>query len=320
MTLIASYATKYHINDYLEVISTSEDKEMQIEYCGIQFKDSFKLINSPLKTIVTQTLGNNLDHYVHTKVQLKRYCKSRGKPWNDDYIDLLTRKEPMFYSLITSYSTLNNTDIPTREECYDDMKGEIMAQGEYDHMVKLWDTFNIISWGEYYELYNVLDVTLMADAFEHFRNTTLKAFGVDPMHYITAPQMAYSLFLKVTMEGNHGEDALKTLGQKWASYIMRIGANEDLNEDQLQKTFIECMSEFYDCCGIRLMQEDQVADFKGLLDNLRGGITQIVKRHAKVDTDDKEQTSVDKEQTRAHFDNNYQFVQTLPMLFALDQR
>ena len=57
--------------------------------------------------------------------------------------------------------------------------------------------------------------------------------------------MAYSLFLKVTMDGSHDSDALKTLGQKWASYIMRFNANEDLNEDQLQQVFIDCMSEFY---------------------------------------------------------------------------
>ena len=54
----------------------------------------------------------------------------------------------------------------------------------------------------------------MADAFEHFRNTTLKAFGVDSMHYITTLQMAYSLFLKVTMERDHGENALHALGEK----------------------------------------------------------------------------------------------------------
>ena len=170
----------------LEVIPTTEDKEMQIEYNGIQFKDSLKLISSPLRFIVAQTLGGNLDLYVHTKQQLCKYCESRGKQWNDEYIDLLTRKEPMFYSLIKSYDTLNNTVIPSREQCIDDMKGEMMPQNEYDHMVKLWKTFDIKTWGEYYELYNVLDVTLMADAFEHFRVTTLKAFGVDPMHSITA--------------------------------------------------------------------------------------------------------------------------------------
>ena len=41
----------------LEVIPTTEDKEMQIEYNGIQFKDSLKLISSPLCSIVAQTLG-----------------------------------------------------------------------------------------------------------------------------------------------------------------------------------------------------------------------------------------------------------------------
>ena len=191
-----------------------------------------KLINSPLKTIVTQTLRYNLEHYKHTKTQLRRYCEERDKHWNDEYIDLLTPKEPMFYSLIKSYSSLNNTLIPSREQYIDDMKGEMIPRDEYDHEVKLWNTFNIKTWDEYYELYNVFDMTLMADAFKHFRNTTMKAFGVDLMHYITTPQMAYSLFLKVTMEGDHGENALKTLGEKWAQYIIRINTNERFDGEE----------------------------------------------------------------------------------------
>ena len=157
----------------------------------------------------------------------------------------------MFYTLIKAYDSLSNTVISSREQCIDDMKGEMMPQDEYDHMVKLWKTFDIKTWGEYYELYNVLDVTLMANAFEHFRNTTLKAFGVDLMHYITTPQMVYSLFLKVTMEGDHGENALKTLGEKWAQYIIRMNANEDLTEKNLEKIFMVHMGEFYQSLGIR---------------------------------------------------------------------
>ena len=63
----------------LEIIPTTEDKEMQIEYNGIQFKDSLKLISSPLRSIVAQTFGGNLDLYVNTKEQLRKYCQSRGK-------------------------------------------------------------------------------------------------------------------------------------------------------------------------------------------------------------------------------------------------
>ena len=292
MKLIAAHSTS---SDSLEVIPTTEDKEMQIEYNGIQFKDSLKLISSPLRSIVAQTLGGNLDLYIHTKQQLCKYCESRGKQWSDEYIDLLTRKEPMFYSLIKSYDTLNNTIIPSSKQCIDDMKGEMMPQDEYDHMVKLWKTFDIKTWGEYYELYNVLDVTRMADAFEHFRVTTLNAFGVDPMHYITAPQMAYSLFLKVTMEGDHTENSLMTLARKWAQYIMRINANEGLTEKQLVKVFMDRMGEFYDSKGIRLMETHEIDDFMRLLKNLRGGIAQIVKRLAKVDIDNKEQSTASSE-------------------------
>ena len=60
-------------------------------------------------------------------------------------------------------------------------------------MVKLWkDLQHQDTWGEYYELYNVLDVTLTWLMHSStFVLPTLKAFGVDPMHYITAPQMAF---------------------------------------------------------------------------------------------------------------------------------
>ena len=66
-------------NGNLEVIPTTEDKEMHIEYDGIQFKDSLKLINSPLKAIVAQTLKNDLEHYKHTKTQFRRYYEEQGK-------------------------------------------------------------------------------------------------------------------------------------------------------------------------------------------------------------------------------------------------
>ena len=101
----------------------------------------------------------------------------------------------------------------------------------------------------------------MADAFEHFRITTLNAFGVDPMHYITAPQMAYSLFLKVTLEGKHNDTTLRLLGGKWAQYIMRINANKGLAEKQLVNVFLNRMGELYESKGIQLMETNEIDDF-----------------------------------------------------------
>ena len=75
---------------------------------------------------------------------------------------------------------------------------------------------------------------------------------------------------------------------------MRINANKGLAEKQLVKMFLNRMDEFYESKGIRLMEENEIDDFMRLLKNLRGGITQIVKQHAKVDLashDNTEQTT-----------------------------
>ena len=79
-------------NGNLEVIPTTEDNKMQIEFHGIQLKDSLKLISSPLKSIVVHSLGDDLEHYKHIKTQLRHYCEKQDKQWNNEYIDLLTRK------------------------------------------------------------------------------------------------------------------------------------------------------------------------------------------------------------------------------------
>ena len=100
--------------------------------------------------------------------------------------------------------------------------------------------------------------------------------------------MAYSFFLKVTMDGDHGKNALKALGEKWGQYIIRINVSEGLLEKNLEKIFMVHMGEFYGNKGIRLMEKNEIDDFIWLMKNLQGGITQIVKRHAKVDIDNKE--------------------------------
>ena len=90
---------------------------------------------------------------------------------------------------------------------------------------------------------------------------------VDSMHYITTPQMAYSLFLKVIMKGDHSENSLMTLARKWVQYIMHINANEGLTETT-RESVLESYGRFYESKGIRLMETNEIDDFMRLLKNL----------------------------------------------------
>ena len=55
------------------------------------------------------------------------------------------------------------------------------------------------------------------------------------------------------------------------------------------------MGEFYEIKDIRLIEKNEIDDFIRLLKNLRGGITQIVKRHAKGDINESRQTTASSE-------------------------
>ena len=68
-----------------------------------------------------------------------------------------------------------------------------------------------------------------------------------------------------------------------------------LTEKNLEKIFMDRRDKFYRNKGIKLMEKNEINDFIRLLKNLRGGIIQIVQRHAKVDIDNKEQTTASKE-------------------------
>ena len=54
------------------------------------------------------------------------------------------------------------------------------------------------SFKDYHELYNKVDVLLLADVFENFRNICLTNYELDPAHYYTAPGLAWDAALKVT--------------------------------------------------------------------------------------------------------------------------
>ena len=66
------------------------------------------------------------------------------------------------------------------------------------HATKICGRFHIANLGEYSDLYLKIDVLLLADIFQNFRNNFIASYELDPAHYFTLPGYTWDAMLKYT--------------------------------------------------------------------------------------------------------------------------
>ena len=93
---------------------------------------------------------------------------------------------------------LKETQLPTRKSFYSRLNDEGITNENYAHARKIWETFEMKNLEDYHDLYNRVDVLLLAEVFENFRSVCIKNYNLDPAHYYTAPGLAWDAALKVT--------------------------------------------------------------------------------------------------------------------------
>ncbi|CAH3194816.1 unnamed protein product, partial [Porites evermanni] len=113
-------------------------------------------------------------------------------------VDLLTRKGVYPYDYVSSLDKLSETQLPPKEEFYSQLNDEDISDEDYQHAIKVWNTFGCKTMRDYHNLYLKSDVLLLADVFENFRKTCLKHYKLDPAHYYTSPGLAWDACLKET--------------------------------------------------------------------------------------------------------------------------
>ena len=120
------------------------------------------------------------------------------KHYADDKLSLLTKKGIYPYEYMDTPEKLKDTQLPSREAFYFKLNDESISDENYAHAREVWKTFEMKSLKDYHNLYNKVDVLLLADVFENFGNICIKNYNLDPAHYYTAPGSAWDTALKVT--------------------------------------------------------------------------------------------------------------------------
>ena len=173
---------------FSKTIKTGEYKnkkgETKDKYFKIIFKDSLKFMASSLEALVNNLPEGALNN-------LNKYFTSKQ-------VKLLKQKGFFPYDYMDSIEKLKDTEPPPQKAFYSKLTGKGINNYNYNHVLNVWKTWNMKTFKEYLELYNITDVLLLADVFENFRDICLKNYGLDPVYYYTAPGLAWDAMLKIT--------------------------------------------------------------------------------------------------------------------------
>ena len=107
-------------------------------------------------------------------------------------------KESFPYEYLNSWERLKDIELPVQDSFYSHLRREGCSDVDYKHAQNVWQKFNCRTLQDYMELYLKTDVLLLADIFEEFRAVCLQHYGLDPAHYISAPQLSWDAMLKLT--------------------------------------------------------------------------------------------------------------------------
>ena len=182
-----SFSKKIQVGSYPKKALDAEGYifyEQKPIYHTIRFIDSFKFMATSLDKLV-----NNLpkDDFINL-----------GLYYSGDKFNLLARKGVYPYEYMDSLEKLKEIKLPPKEAFNSRLNNEGISDEDYAHAQKVWRVFKMEYFKDYHELYNKVDVLLLADVFENLRNICLENYELDPAHYYTAPGLAWDAALKVT--------------------------------------------------------------------------------------------------------------------------
>ena len=152
---------------------------------SMRFIDSFQFLPESL-----DTLSSTLEP--HQFREVRKYFPENAK------FKHMTQKGVFPYSYVTNIEKLEEYKLPDKSKFYNELRDENISEEDYGRACKIFKEFECKTLGDYFDLYLLTDVLLLADVFENYRDVCQEKYKLDPAHYYTAPGVSWDAMLKYT--------------------------------------------------------------------------------------------------------------------------
>lgn len=227
----------------------------------MKFIDSFNFLSSSLDNLVKTMKSDDF--------------KNLRAFYSDQYLFDLVRKKGIYcYDYIDSWERYNETKLPESSYFFNKLSAESINDEDYQHALKVWNSFKIKNIGEYTDLYLKCDVLLLCDVFEKFRAMSLHYYGLDPCYYVSSPSLSWDamlLYTKVKLDLITDIEVYQMLEKGIRGGLVQCSlryakANnkylEDYNEKEPSRylAYLDCVNLY----GYAMMQKQPTGNFRFL--------------------------------------------------------
>jgi hypothetical protein len=175
------------------------EKFLSVGFNGYQFIDSNAFLQSSLDKLTSLLTkdGTNLDTLIHTRRAFDDQMSNHFQFMpTDDLFKLIARKGTYPYDYMDSFAKFLETKLPEQKEFKSLLTDQDLSNEDFAHAQAVFYRFGCEDLGEYHDLYLMLDVLLLADVFENFRNTTFNDIGLDPARFVSLPGLGKEMCLR----------------------------------------------------------------------------------------------------------------------------
>ncbi|XP_060881580.1 uncharacterized protein LOC132953049 [Metopolophium dirhodum] len=156
---------------------------------SVRFLDSCRFMASSLADLA----GNLI-----TKPGDFEKFRETAKVFQPTDMPLVTRKGVFPYEYTDKWSRLEETALPPTHEFYSVLLEKHVTDEDYVHATEVWRHFKCPTLGDYSDLYLKVDVLLLANVMENFRDLCMSTYNFDPVYYYTAPGFTFDAMLRYT--------------------------------------------------------------------------------------------------------------------------
>ena len=179
----------------LNVLPYNGENFRTLSFNSYEFIDSLAFMQSSLAQLASDLKTSNHDYKILKQTSL---VKSNGKFDKEKY-EMIRGKSFFPYEYCKNLPQMYSVKkLPKIKHFYSQLSEKSISKEDHSFAKNVWKKFGCRHLVDYTLIYCKIDVMILSELFEAFRDEMMNFSGLDPAHYISLPAYSYDSMLKTT--------------------------------------------------------------------------------------------------------------------------